>query len=568
MAAPALKQQRERQEAPHIDPVADFPLIHRDVRSKRPPGAELRAAPGHPAPRAAGGPAGRLDVLGVFLAIFTAIAFKAAVRGSLDLGVAFHGTKDVVALATLVTLLLFAKSGLYADRAQRPGLPRIVGSLFQVMAVILVFAIVEGYEFLQLLRLLRFAGLRDRLHRAVPGGYDATSGVILRAAGYQRRAPSSSAPAATSRPSPARSPTRRTRRSTSSASSRSRRGPITASSRSGRSTTSAGSSSSHRVDEVILADPDFPERQAVELVDEAHQHGVRVRIAPTPMELLVHRGEFVPGESVPLFELKPPVFEGIDFALKRTFDLVVAGLPDARALAGAARLLDRLAGDVAGRGDLPVRSARHRRGAVRLPEVPHHVRRRRTPPARAGGAQRGRRRDLQDPPRPRGSRRSAASCAAGRSTSCRSSSTCSRARCRSSARGPLPQRDYARLEDFHKKRYHVLPGMTGLWQVSGRSELDFDDLVRLDFLYLERWSVFLDLSILLKDRPRRPRTSRRLLVIGCAALAGCGGGVSDRDAHDVKPLRGGDRFVARVGAVRAAAGRGATRGPSRGRSTR
>jgi lipopolysaccharide/colanic/teichoic acid biosynthesis glycosyltransferase len=66
---------------------------------------------------------------------------------------------------------------------------------------------------------------------------------------------------------------------------------------------------------------------------------------------------------------------------------------------------------------------------------------------------------------------------------------------------PLPQRDYDRLEDWHKKRYLVLPGITGLWQVSGRADLDFDDLVRLDFLYLERWSVFLDLSILLKTLP-------------------------------------------------------------------
>jgi lipopolysaccharide/colanic/teichoic acid biosynthesis glycosyltransferase len=47
----------------------------------------------------------------------------------------------------------------------------------------------------------------------------------------------------------------------------------------------------------------------------------------------------------------------------------------------------------------------------------------------------------------------------------------------------------------------VMPGMTGLWQVSGRAELDFDDLVRLDFLYLERWSVFLDLAILVKTLP-------------------------------------------------------------------
>jgi lipopolysaccharide/colanic/teichoic acid biosynthesis glycosyltransferase len=66
---------------------------------------------------------------------------------------------------------------------------------------------------------------------------------------------------------------------------------------------------------------------------------------------------------------------------------------------------------------------------------------------------------------------------------------------------PLPQRDFDRLEDWHKKRYLVLPGITGLWQVSGRSDLDFDDLVRLDFLYLERWSVFLDLTILVKTVP-------------------------------------------------------------------
>jgi lipopolysaccharide/colanic/teichoic acid biosynthesis glycosyltransferase len=66
---------------------------------------------------------------------------------------------------------------------------------------------------------------------------------------------------------------------------------------------------------------------------------------------------------------------------------------------------------------------------------------------------------------------------------------------------PLPQRDFDRLEGWHMKRYLVMPGMTGLWQVSGRAELDFDDLVRLDFLYLERWSVFLDLAILVKTLP-------------------------------------------------------------------
>ena len=53
---------------------------------------------------------------------------------------------------------------------------------------------------------------------------------------------------------------------------------------------------------------------------------MRVRIAPSTMEILVHRAEFVPGESVPLFELRPPIFEGLDFVVKRTFDLFVATL--------------------------------------------------------------------------------------------------------------------------------------------------------------------------------------------------------------------------------------------------
>jgi exopolysaccharide biosynthesis polyprenyl glycosylphosphotransferase len=66
---------------------------------------------------------------------------------------------------------------------------------------------------------------------------------------------------------------------------------------------------------------------------------------------------------------------------------------------------------------------------------------------------------------------------------------------------PLPIRDYVQLEDWHRKRYLVLPGMTGLWQVSGRIALSFDELVRYDFYYLENWSIWLDISILAKTLP-------------------------------------------------------------------
>ena len=75
---------------------------------------------------------------------------------------------------------------------------------------------------------------------------------------------------------------------------------------------------------MIIADAEFPQDAAVELVDQCHRRGIRVRLAPSTMEILIHRAEFVPGQSVPLFELGPPAFEGIDFALKRTFDVVGA----------------------------------------------------------------------------------------------------------------------------------------------------------------------------------------------------------------------------------------------------
>ena len=66
---------------------------------------------------------------------------------------------------------------------------------------------------------------------------------------------------------------------------------------------------------------------------------------------------------------------------------------------------------------------------------------------------------------------------------------------------PLPQRDYELLDTLHKKRYMVLPGLTGLWQVSGRSNLSFEELIRLDFNYIEYWSIWLDLTILARTVP-------------------------------------------------------------------
>lgn len=67
-------------------------------------------------------------------------------------------------------------------------------------------------------------------------------------------------------------------------------------------------------------------------------------------------------------------------------------------------------------------------------------------------------------------------------------------------RPPLP-REVAEYQTWHQQRLLVRPGMTGLWQVNGRSDLSFDQMVRLDLYYAENWSLWLDLKILLRTIP-------------------------------------------------------------------
>jgi exopolysaccharide biosynthesis polyprenyl glycosylphosphotransferase len=69
--------------------------------------------------------------------------------------------------------------------------------------------------------------------------------------------------------------------------------------------------------------------------------------------------------------------------------------------------------------------------------------------------------------------------------------------------GPRPPIPYEvrYYKDWHRTRFHVRPGITGLWQVSGRNRLHFEEMVRLDLFYIENWSPWLDLKIMLKTLP-------------------------------------------------------------------
>jgi exopolysaccharide biosynthesis polyprenyl glycosylphosphotransferase len=437
-----------------------------------------------------------LDVIGLFAAIWTALAIRTAVQSPEELHLTYGWTKDVAPLACLVMLLLFARSGLYRDRAQRPGVTRVMASLFQVTLVILLFAVIEGERFTSFyifyaslfFALLWVSGLR--------WGFERISGAVLRAAGYRRRAVLVGSGANIEAVSQAIGDSTEIEPYGFVA-----RTPVSVMSGL-RDFRSLEQLERHfdSIDEVLIADADFPQDEAVELVDRCHRHGVRVRVAPSTMEILMDRVEFVPGQALPLFELKPPVFEGVDFAVKRSFDIAVSLVllvvlsPLLLAIALAIRLTSR--GPVLYRSMRPGIGGRpfaclkfrtmvndadriqeeleqHNELAGTLFKIKDDPR-----VTRVGRALR--RWSLDELPQLFNVLRGEMSLVGPR---------------------PLPQRDYERLDHWHRKRYLVLPGMTGLWQVSGRSELDFDELVRLDFVYLERWSVFLDLTIILKTVP-------------------------------------------------------------------
>jgi exopolysaccharide biosynthesis polyprenyl glycosylphosphotransferase len=438
---------------------------------------------------------GSLDVAGLFLAIWTALLIKTTVQDPDQVGRTFDQTKDVAPLACLVMLLLFARSGLYRDRAERPGFSKVIAGLFQVTIVILIYAEIEGEHFSSYYIFygsLFFALLYVSAFRFL---FERASGAILRAAGYRRRAvlvgsgANIEAVAHALRDSSEIEPYGYVSLT-----------PAPANGLRDFSSLSALERHFDAIDEVLIADPDFPQDEAVELVDRCHRRGVRVRVAPSTMEILMDRIEFVPGQAVPLFELKPPVFEGMDYAVKRSFDLAAGAL--LLLVLSPMLTLIALAIKLSSRGPVLYRSMRPGIGGKPFACLKFRT--------MVHGAE-----DLQDRLEPDNEltgplfkiRDDPRITPVGRFL--RRWSLDELPQLFNVLGGemslvgprPLPQRDYDRLDDWHRKRYLVLPGMTGLWQVSGRSELDFDELVRLDFLYLERWSVFLDLTILLRTVP-------------------------------------------------------------------
>jgi exopolysaccharide biosynthesis polyprenyl glycosylphosphotransferase len=427
-----------------------------------------------------------VDVGGLVLGLFAALVLRAFVFDPKPIlwGLLWDQETNWLAFLILLLVLVFWRAGLYAPRELREGSGRVVPSVFLVAALSLAFAIGTGQHFTTFGLYLAgavFVSLCISLFRA---SYESATGTLMHAAGIRRKAILVGEPAV-----------RDHLRATLGA----RRGGIyydyVGEVEPGPDVERL--LATQALDEVIVADSGMPDERLLQIVDAAHRRAVKVRIAPRTTELLVERGEYVPGQGAVLFEVRPPYFAGAQWATKRTFDLVVGalivvlGLPLWLAIAAAIKLTSRgpvfYADERIGLGEQPFAMLKFRTmvaGAERQVEQLERENEatgalfkiRRDPRVTRVGRLL-RRLSLDEVPNVVNVLRGEMSLVGPR---------------------PLPVRDYRLLEAWHRRRYNVLPGMTGLWQVAGRSDLSFDDLVRLDFYYLENWSIWLDISILFK----------------------------------------------------------------------
>ncbi|HEX2112407.1 MAG TPA: sugar transferase [Gaiellaceae bacterium] len=439
-----------------------------------------------------------LDLCGIALGLYAALAIREIYVGHVPplWGLLWKAETTWLPFLSLVTLLIFWQRGLYDRRERRAGFGQLLSSVVLIALVALAFGLGTGHEFntfglvpTATILVAAFIGL-------FRSSYDAVTSALMHRLGMRRRALIVASPSELTH-------LQRVLGDSYAGIEYAFVGAV-AHPRDERVNGAirdiARIVATRRVDEVIIADADVEGAELLEIVEEAHRSGVRVRVAPKTTELLLERAEYVPDQGLPLFELKPPVFAGTDWVVKRAFDLTVSaallalGFPLWALLAAAIKLTspgpvlyrDRRVGVNEDEFsmlkfrtmyiDAPTRQTQLE-DANEADGVLFKIRK--DPRVTPAGALL-RRFSLDEVPQLLNVLRGEMSLVGPR---------------------PLPLRDYRKLEDWHRKRYLVLPGMTGLWQISGRSNLGFDDLVRLDFYYIENWSIWLDISILLKTIP-------------------------------------------------------------------
>jgi exopolysaccharide biosynthesis polyprenyl glycosylphosphotransferase len=473
---------RRRVQRRSVD-LAEPRLLDRDVRAPVGPRLSVRQLRGAGAQVLHVLALAAIDLAGVALAIYAGLVTKELVAGrDVYWGLIWEAESAWLPFVALVLYLVFTSNGLYRRREAQPGGGTVVAGLALTTCVVAAYSILATDHRFNSYSMFVWAFLLSAI--LVPllrASYDATCWTVLRLAGVRRRVVLCGAPTEVD--------------AVDAALHAVGSGAILETvARVDRVAELRDVLEIERPDDVVLARPP-DDAELIDLLEACRRLGVRLRVVPTATALLAHQATYVEGRALPLFEVVPPTIQGLDWIVKRAFDiamsllllvllspvLLVAALAVRLTSSGPIFYRDRRIGigerpfdllkfrsmrDGADREQPELEALNQHDGAIfkirRDPRV--------TPVGRVL-----RRFSIDELPQVWNVVRGDMSLVGPR---------------------PLPMRDYALLDDWHRKRYLVLPGITGLWQISGRSNLSFDDMVRLDFYYLEHWSVWMDVAIL------------------------------------------------------------------------
>lgn len=254
------------------------------------------------------------------------------------------------------------------------------------------------------------------------------------------------------------------------------------------------------VDQVIVSLPWMSQRKVLGIIADSERRGVQARFVPDLLQMSLSQVDTDVINGIPLIGMKQPTLKGWKIALKRLIDIAISGVT----LVVLAPLLSLISvlikldspGPVffkqtrLGRGGKPFtcykfRSMTHEAEKelarlATLNEAKGPIFKIKEDPRRTGLGKILRRFSLDELPQLFNVFRGDMSMVG--------------------PRPPVPS-EVEEYQDWHHDRLNIPAGITGLWQVMGRSDLSFDEMVLLDLFYAENWSLWLDFKIMLRTIP-------------------------------------------------------------------
>ena len=253
-------------------------------------------------------------------------------------------------------------------------------------------------------------------------------------------------------------------------------------------------------DRIVLCEHDVAERDLLALIHRCRELALKVSVLPQLFSALGPSVEVDDVEGVTVLGINPPVLSRSSRCMKRAFDLVAS--VSALVLCAPLMAVIAVAIKLDSRGPVFFRQQRVGRGGKPFRLLKFRTMVRRTPSSRGTSCSpRARTRTGSSSTTTRGSPGSAGCCATRASTSCPQFWNVVRGEMSLVGPRPLIASEDCQIAGWARTRLELTPGLTGLWQVLGRTSIPFEEMVKLDYLYVTNWSLWADLRLILRTVP-------------------------------------------------------------------